>query len=60
MVASRFDTYLAGSLFDVFRLQRVSLNEVKGCGKLAAFLKNVLILHGIVAQPVDTALFIWI
>ena len=36
---------LAGSLFDMFRLQRIELNEVKGCLELNAFLKNALISH---------------
>ena len=45
VVASRGDTYLAGSLFEMFRLPRVLLNEVVGCGDLAVFLRNGLILH---------------
>jgi hypothetical protein len=32
--------HLAGSLFDVFRLQRIELNEGKDCSELNAFLKN--------------------
>ena len=49
MVAFRIDMNLAGSLFDVFRLQRIELNEAKGCSELNAFLKNALILHGLLA-----------
>jgi len=43
VVASRGDLYRAGSLFDMFRLRRVSLNEVVGCGELAVFLESALI-----------------
>jgi len=43
VVASRGDLYLAGSLFDMFRLRRVSLNEVGGCGELAVSLESALI-----------------
>jgi len=44
-VASRGDTYLAGSLFEMFRLRRVFLFEAWGCGDLAVFLESALILH---------------
>ena len=47
MVAIRGDTYLAGSLFEMLRLQRVSQNEGEGCLELAAFLENGLILQGL-------------
>ena len=49
MVALRIDMNLAGSLLDVFGLQRIELNEVKGCLELNAFSENALILHGVVA-----------
>ena len=45
VVACRGDTYLAGSLFEMFRLQRVLLNEVRGCGDLAVFLESAVILN---------------
>ena len=45
VVVFRVDMNLAGSLFDVFRLQRIELNEVKGCLELNAFLENAFILH---------------
>ena len=35
VVALRVDMHLAGSLFIMFRLQRIELNEVKGCLELA-------------------------
>jgi len=60
VVASRGDTYLAGSLFEMFRLLRVSLIEQVGCREISILFESALILHGIVAQPVDTVLFIWI
>jgi hypothetical protein len=60
VVASRGDTYLAGSLFEMFRLLRVSLIEQVGCREISIFFESALILHGIVTQPVDTVLFIWI
>jgi hypothetical protein len=47
VVATRGDMYLAGSLFDVFRLQRIELDEVKGCLELATYFKNALIKHEI-------------
>ena len=53
MVAFRVDMNLAGSLFDVFRLQRIELNERKGCLELTAFLQFALILCEILAQIVD-------
>jgi hypothetical protein len=34
VVAFRVDMNLAGSLFDMFRLQRIELNEVKDCLEL--------------------------
>jgi len=46
------------SLFEMFRLQRIELNEAKGCRDLAAFLENALILQGMVAQTIDTGRFI--
>ena len=49
MVATRGDLYLAGSLFEMFRLRRVLLNEVEGCGELAVSFENALILHGLSA-----------
>jgi hypothetical protein len=49
VVAFRIDMNLAGSLFEMFRLQRIELNEVKDCLELNAFLGNALILHEIVA-----------
>jgi hypothetical protein len=49
VVVFRVDMNLAGSLFDVFRLLRIELNETKDCSELNAFLKNALILLGIVA-----------
>ena len=49
MVVFRIDMNLAGSLFDVFRLLRIELNEVKDCSELNAFLKNALIAHEILA-----------
>ena len=49
MVATRGDTYLAGSLFEMFRLQRVLVNEVEGCGEIVIFFGNALILHGSMA-----------
>jgi hypothetical protein len=45
VVVFRVDMHLAGSLFDVFRLQRIELNEGKDCLELNAFFKNALILH---------------
>ena len=45
MVAFRVDMNLAGSLFDVFRLQRIELNEAKDCLELNAFLKSAVKLH---------------
>ena len=45
MVVFRVDMHLAGSLFDVFRLQRIELNDVKDCLELNTFFKNALILH---------------
>jgi hypothetical protein len=49
VVVFRIDMNLAGSLFDVFRLLRIELNEGKDCSELNAFLKNALKLHGIAA-----------
>jgi hypothetical protein len=49
VVATRGDTYLAGSLFEMFRLQRVSLIEQVGCRELVVSVENVLILHEIFA-----------
>ena len=49
VVAFRVDMNLAGSLFDVFRLQRIELNEVKDCLELNAFLESALISHEIEA-----------
>ena len=49
MVAFRVDMNLAGSLFDMFRLQRIELNEVKDCLELNACLKSALILHDVFA-----------
>jgi hypothetical protein len=40
--------YLAGSLFEMFRLERIWLNDAKGCLELAAFFENALIPQGIV------------
>jgi len=37
VVVFRVDMHLVGSLFDVFRLQRIELNEAKDCLKLNAF-----------------------
>ena len=48
VVAFRVDMNLAGSLFEMFRLLRIELNDVKDCLELNAFLGNALILHGIV------------
>jgi hypothetical protein len=45
VVALRVDMHLAGSLFIMFRLQRIELNEVKGCLELATYFKNAIILH---------------
>ena len=47
MVVFCVDMHLVGSLFDVFRLQRIELNERKDCSELTAFLKNALILNGL-------------
>ena len=47
MVASRGDTYLAGSLFQMFRLRRVSVIEHVGCREIVKYFRNALILHGI-------------
>ena len=47
MVATRGDTYLAGSLFEMFRLQSVSLIEHAGCGDFVVFSGNALIPHKI-------------
>jgi hypothetical protein len=47
VVAFRVDMNLAGSLFEMFRLLRIELNEVKDCLELNAFLGNALILHEI-------------
>jgi hypothetical protein len=47
VVAFRVDMNLAGSLFEMFRLQRIELNEVKGCLEFDTFLEIVLILHEI-------------
>lgn len=58
MVASRGDMNHEFSLFEMFRLQRIELNEAKGCRDLAAFLENALILQGMVAQTIDTGRFI--
>jgi hypothetical protein len=41
--------HLAGSLFDVFRLPRIELNEVKDCLELNAFFENALISHDLLA-----------
>jgi hypothetical protein len=49
VVAIRRDMYLAGSLFEMFRLLRIELNEGKGGGELAVLSENALIVHGIVA-----------
>jgi hypothetical protein len=49
MVATRGDTYHAGSLFEMFRLRRVELIEGEGCRELAVFLENALILHEILS-----------
>ena len=46
-VAIRGDQYRAGSLFEMFRLRRVLLNEVGGCGDLAVFLESALISQGL-------------
>ena len=47
MVAFRVDMNLAGSLFEMFRLLRIELNEAKDCLELNAFLQITLILHGL-------------
>jgi len=44
----------------MFWLLRIELIEALGCRELAAFFKNALILHGVVAQPIDYAIFILI
>ena len=49
MVATRGDTYLAGSLFEMLRLQRVSLIEQVGCRDFVNSFENGLILDGIAA-----------
>ena len=49
VVATRGDTYLGGSPHRCFRLQRVLLNEVRGCGDLVIFSGKALILHEIEA-----------
>ena len=46
------------SLFDMFRLQRIDLNEVKGCGELAAFSEKGQILQELATQVIDYVLFI--
>jgi hypothetical protein len=48
-VASRGDTYLAGSLFEMFRLRRVFLFEAMGCGEIVIFLEDALKLQGVLA-----------
>jgi len=45
VVATRGDRDHEMSLFFAFRLLRIDLNEVKGCGELAAILEIALILH---------------
>ena len=47
VVAFRVDMNLAGSLFEMFRLLRIELNEAKDCLELNAFFQNALILHEI-------------
>ena len=47
MVANRRDLYLAGSLFDMFRLPRVLLFEAMGCGEIVIFLVSALISRGL-------------
>jgi hypothetical protein len=50
--------HLVGSLFDVFRLPRIELNEVKDCLELNMFCRNALILHDLLAQLIDNAFVI--
>jgi len=55
VVATRGDTYLAGSLFEMFRLLRVSFIEAGGCREIVKLLRNALILREIQAHTADNA-----
>jgi hypothetical protein len=54
------DMNLRGSPRRCFGLLRMELIEGLGCGELAVFLEDALILQGILAQLIDTECFIFV